>query len=139
MPLAPGSASQLFLPGTSAGKCTRPWQTAVGVAAVSFVMVASIAGMNNILARILGTTTDAVNPFLQAALLLWPPAAGVITYLVLQAEDTGDPGRTATATDGGTGGSADGDATDGSDVTVDGDGTGGSGATSHADGEAGRS
>ncbi|MBX0286366.1 cytochrome b [Haloarcula salinisoli] len=63
----------------------RPWQTGVGVAAVAFVMIASIAGMNNILAdQVLGTTTSVVNPYLSAALLLVPPLYGGLTYLLLR-------------------------------------------------------
>jgi len=67
----------------------RPWQTGVGVAAVAFVMIASIAGMNNILAdQVLGTTTSVVNPILSAALLLVPPLFGVLTYLLLRRDLT---------------------------------------------------
>ena len=65
----------------------RPRQTAVGVAAVAFVMIASIAGMNNILATIVGASTSVVNPVLTAALLLVPPVFGLVTYRVLQDED----------------------------------------------------
>jgi cytochrome b-561 len=61
----------------------RPWQTAVGIAAVVFVMVASIAGMNNILADILGTTTDAINTLLIGLMIGAPLVAGLITYAVL--------------------------------------------------------
>ncbi|WP_435320453.1 cytochrome b [Haloarchaeobius sp. TZWSO28] len=61
----------------------RPWQTATGVAAIVFIMIASIAGMNNILAEVLGTTTSAVNPFLIVALLVAPAASGGIVYRVL--------------------------------------------------------
>jgi len=63
----------------------RAWQTAVGVAAVAFIMIASIAGMNNILAdQVLSTTTNVVNPILTAALLIVPPVFGGITYLLLR-------------------------------------------------------
>ncbi|MCJ0619087.1 cytochrome bc complex cytochrome b subunit [Haloarcula hispanica] len=63
----------------------RAWQTGVGVAAVAFIMIASIAGMNNILAdQVLGTTTNVVNPILTAALLVVPPVFGGITYLLLR-------------------------------------------------------
>ncbi len=48
-------------------------------------MIASIAGMNNILAdQVLGTTTNVVNPILTAALLVVPPVFGGITYLLLR-------------------------------------------------------
>jgi cytochrome b-561 len=84
---------------------TRPLATAVGVAAVAFVMIASIAGMNNILAaQVLGTTTDVVNPILTAALLGVPPLFGAITYLLLRADASsggGDAAPDATAPDGG--------------------------------------
>jgi len=70
----------------------RPRQTAVGVAAVAFIMIASIAGMNNILAgEVLGVSTDVVNPILTAALLAVPPLFGGITYLLLRG-DGEDPG-----------------------------------------------
>ncbi|MDS0282080.1 cytochrome b [Haloarcula onubensis] len=63
----------------------RPRQTAVGVAAVAFIMIASIAGMNNILAeQVLGTTTSVVNPWLSAALLGVPLLYGAITYYLLR-------------------------------------------------------
>ncbi|WP_049919594.1 cytochrome b [Haloarcula vallismortis] len=63
----------------------RAWQTGVGVGAVAFIMIASIAGMNNILAdQVLGTTTGVVNPILTAALLVVPPVFGGITYLLLR-------------------------------------------------------
>ncbi|MFB6183628.1 MAG: cytochrome bc complex cytochrome b subunit [Haloarculaceae archaeon] len=62
----------------------RPRQTAVGVGAVVFVMVASLAGMNNILASTLGTTTDVLNPLLVAAIVFGPIAAAGVTYSVLR-------------------------------------------------------
>jgi cytochrome b-561 len=66
----------------------RPLPTAVGVAAVAFIMIASIAGMNNILAsQVLGTTTGVVNPILTAALLGVPPLFGGITYLLLRGDE----------------------------------------------------
>jgi len=64
----------------------RPWQTAVGVAAVVFVMVASIAGMNNLLADALGTSTGVVNPVLLAGIVVAPAAAGLVTYGVLRGD-----------------------------------------------------
>ncbi|MDS0276965.1 cytochrome bc complex cytochrome b subunit [Halomicroarcula sp. S1AR25-4] len=76
----------------TADPLSRPWQTGVGVAAVAFVMIASIAGMNNILAdKVLGTTTGVVNPILQAALLLVPPLVGGLTYLLLRNGDNESP------------------------------------------------
>jgi cytochrome b-561 len=83
----------------------RPRATAVGVAAVAFVMIASIAGMNNILAeQVLETTTDVVNPILTVALLGVPPLFGAVTYYLLR-EDEGrsnpDDGAAATPSGGG--------------------------------------
>jgi cytochrome b-561 len=83
----------------------RPRQTAVGVAAVAFVMIASIAGMNNILAaQVLGVSTGVVNPILTAALLGVPPLFGGITYLLLRdaSEESGtEEGGTAPTAGGG--------------------------------------
>ncbi|AXG10751.1 cytochrome b [Haloplanus rubicundus] len=86
----------------------RPLPTAVGVAAVAFIMIASIAGMNNILAsQVLGTTTNVVNPILTAALLGVPPLFGAVTYLLLRGDASGpESGRESspTAADAGGGG-----------------------------------
>jgi cytochrome b-561 len=87
----------------------RPLPTAVGVAAVAFIMIASIAGMNNILAsQVLGTTTGVVNPILTAALLGVPPLFGGITYLLLRG-DASDPesGRDSSPTAADAGGGSD--------------------------------
>jgi cytochrome b-561 len=65
----------------------RPIRTAVGVAAVVLVMIASIAGMNNLLASALSVTTDVVNPVLLAATVLGPLAAGGVTYLALDRQE----------------------------------------------------
>jgi cytochrome b-561 len=67
----------------------RPWQTSVGMAAVVFIMIASIAGMNNILAGILGVSTALVNPLLTAWLVFGPIAAAAITYETLTPHDEG--------------------------------------------------
>ncbi|KAA9400026.1 cytochrome bc complex cytochrome b subunit [Haloarcula sp. CBA1130] len=81
----------------------RPWQTGVGVAAVAFIMIASIAGMNNILAdQVLGTTTGVVNPILTAALLVVPPIFGGITYLLLRDGEPTPAQEGDVAADGGT-------------------------------------
>ncbi|WP_251343326.1 cytochrome b [Haloplanus halophilus] len=75
----------------TADPLARPRQTAVGVAAVAFVMIASIAGMNNILAEaVLGTSTGVVNPILTAALVGVPPLFAGITYLLLRGDGNGD-------------------------------------------------
>jgi cytochrome b-561 len=80
----------------------RPWQTAVGVAAVVFVMLASIAGMDVIVADIVGSTTDALKPYLIGALVVGPFLAGGVTYAALGGfGDDGDPPN-STAVDGGT-------------------------------------
>jgi cytochrome b-561 len=52
-----------------------------------FVMVASIAGMNNILADVLGTSTGVVNPALLVAILVAPSVAGVVTYGMLRGNE----------------------------------------------------
>jgi len=92
----------------TADPLARPWQTAVGVGAVAFIMIASIAGMNNILAgQVLETTTDVVNPILTAALLGVPPLFAAITYLLLrdgaEADESGGDGAATTPTPGGGG------------------------------------
>ena len=70
----------------TADPLARPWQTAVGVAAIQFIMIASIAGMNNLLARALSVGTGVVNPILTVALLIVPVLSGVVTYRVLGAD-----------------------------------------------------
>jgi cytochrome b-561 len=68
----------------------RPKQTAVGVYAVTFVMVASLAGMNNIAADILGAGTGAINAVLWWAIVVWPTVCGVLTYALLRGDDGAD-------------------------------------------------
>jgi cytochrome b-561 len=68
----------------------RPWQTAVGIAGVVFVMIASIAGMDVIVADVVGSTTAAIRPYLTAALIIGPVFAGTITYVGLGGLDDGD-------------------------------------------------
>ncbi|WP_436925094.1 cytochrome b [Halosimplex amylolyticum] len=65
----------------------RAWQTAVGVAGVVFIMIASIAGMNTIVADITGLSTGVINPILLAATILGPIVAGAITYLAIDRYD----------------------------------------------------
>ena len=67
----------------TANPLERPFPTAVGIAGVTFVMVASIAGMDVILAEILHTSTAALKPYLVAALVLVPAAAGTVVYATL--------------------------------------------------------
>ncbi|ELZ22301.1 menaquinol-cytochrome-c reductase [Halosimplex carlsbadense 2-9-1] len=69
----------------------RPKQTAVGVFGVTFIMVASIAGMNNIAADALGTETGAVNAVLWWALLGWPTLCAAVTYGLLGGNDADEP------------------------------------------------
>jgi cytochrome b-561 len=66
---------------------SRPWQTAVGIAAVVFIMIASIAGMDVIVSDILGMATDALKPYFIGLLVLGPVLAGGITYAVLAGYD----------------------------------------------------
>ncbi|MFT4921896.1 MAG: cytochrome b-561 [Haloarculaceae archaeon] len=78
----------------------RPWQTGVGIAGIVFIMMASIAGMDVILADIVGMSTAALRPLLTGGLVIAPFAAGGLTYLVLSgSEDTGATGQAST--DGG--------------------------------------
>ncbi|WP_396613594.1 cytochrome bc complex cytochrome b subunit (plasmid) [Haloferax sp. S1W] len=62
----------------------RSWQTAVGVAAIQFIMIASIAGMNNLLARALGVGTGVINPILTVALFVVPIGSGLLMYRILE-------------------------------------------------------
>jgi cytochrome b-561 len=58
----------------------RPFQTAVGVAAVVFIMLASIAGMDIIVADVLGMTTAALRPYFIGSLVFGPLIAGLVVY-----------------------------------------------------------
>ena len=70
----------------------RPWPTAVGVAAVEFVMVASIAGMNNLLADAIDVSTEVINTVLLVAIVVVPLGAGLLTYRLLGATESRSPG-----------------------------------------------
>ncbi|ADQ69022.1 menaquinol-cytochrome c reductase cytochrome b subunit precursor [Halogeometricum borinquense DSM 11551] len=72
----------------TASPLDRPWQTAVGVAAIQFIMIASIAGMNNLLGRALDVGTEVVNPILTVALFVVPGVSGLLTYRLLQDDST---------------------------------------------------
>jgi cytochrome b-561 len=61
----------------------RPWQTAVGVAGILFVMTASIAGMNTIAAEVVGVGTGTITGLLGIAMVLVPLAGGGVVYLTL--------------------------------------------------------
>ena len=81
---------------------SRPYQTAVGVAAVVFVMIASLAGMNNIFADVLGMDTGDLNAFLLPVLLVGPLLYGGVVYWLLQGgEDEGAEEVTPASTAGG--------------------------------------
>ncbi|MDX1744971.1 MAG: cytochrome bc complex cytochrome b subunit, partial [Halobacteriales archaeon] len=82
----------------------RPVQTGVGIAALVFVMVASLAGMNNIFADVVGVSTDVINPVLIVMAIGGPLVAGGLTYLVLGGrdhtpEERGDSPTTRTNSD----------------------------------------
>ncbi len=86
----------------------RAWQTGVGVAGVTFIMIASIAGMNNLLSEAVGLSTDVINPILIIALVGVPLLAFGVVYTALR----GSPeATTASPTDDG-GGSAEPDTAD---------------------------
>jgi cytochrome b-561 len=78
----------------------RPFQTAVGVAAVLFIMVASIAGMDVIVADIVGMTTAQLKPYFIGSLVAVPILGGLIVYAGLggfeddDASKEGSKGRT---------------------------------------------
>ncbi|MFA9516169.1 cytochrome bc complex cytochrome b subunit [Halopenitus sp. H-Gu1] len=81
----------------------RPVPTAVGVAGVVFIMLASIAGMDVIVAEILGSTTADLKPYLTLALIAGPILAGGATYAALSGnEDDDRPDEPATGDDAGT-------------------------------------
>jgi cytochrome b-561 len=79
----------------------RPFPTAVGITGIVFVMIASIAGMDVIVADVVGSTTAAIKPYLTGALLLGPIAAGLATYAVLGGFGVDEPTEDAAVGDGG--------------------------------------
>jgi cytochrome b-561 len=112
----------------------RPWQTAVGVAAIQFIMIASIAGMNNLLGRALGVGTGVINPILTVALVVVPLGSGLLTYRLLRDDEETQGGggsesdldrqethTAASSTDGAGDPDADGDAGAGAGTGVTGD------------------
>ncbi|WP_135661938.1 cytochrome b [Halorhabdus rudnickae] len=64
----------------------RPVQTAVGVAGVVFIMIASIAGMNNLLAEAIGVSTDIVNLPLLFTMILGPVVAFGLVHWTINRE-----------------------------------------------------
>ncbi|WP_411966039.1 cytochrome b [Haloferax sp. YSMS24] len=77
----------------TADPLARPWQTAVGIAAIQFIMIASIAGMNNLLGRALGVGTGVINPILTVALFVVPIGSGILTYRMLDDGEERDESR----------------------------------------------
>ncbi|MFB6134414.1 MAG: cytochrome bc complex cytochrome b subunit [Halanaeroarchaeum sp.] len=71
----------------------RPMRTAVGVGAIVLVLIASLAGMNNLLATAIGTTTGAVTPILTVLVIVVPILATLATYLLAAGAETGGDGR----------------------------------------------
>jgi cytochrome b-561 len=69
----------------------RPWQTGAGVAGITFIMIASIAGMNNLLADATGVSTGVLNPLLTLALVAVPLAAFAIVYRTLRGPGSDPP------------------------------------------------
>ncbi|MFB6196491.1 MAG: cytochrome bc complex cytochrome b subunit [Haloplanus sp.] len=68
----------------TANPLDRPMPTAVGVAAISMIIVLSIAGMDTFVAETLGTSADAIYPYMLGATLLVPPLEGLIVYYALR-------------------------------------------------------
>jgi cytochrome b-561 len=68
----------------TANPLDRPMPTAVGVAAISMIIVLSIAGMDTFVAETLGTTADAIFPYMLGMTLLVPLAEGAIVYYALR-------------------------------------------------------
>jgi cytochrome b-561 len=68
----------------TANPLDRPMPTAVGVAAISMIIVLSIAGMDTFVAETLGTSADAIFPYLLGMTLLVPPAEGLVVYYALR-------------------------------------------------------
>jgi cytochrome b-561 len=106
----------------------RPWQTAVGVAAIQFIMIASIAGMNNLLGRALGVGTGVINPILTVALVVVPLGSGLLTYRLLRDDEE---------TQGGGGSESDLDRQETHTAAPSTDGAGDPDADADADGDAG--
>ena len=67
-----------------------PRRTAVGIAGITMVLVASLAGMNNLLGSALGVSTTALNPFLLAGIIVVPLGTAIFTYVLLSGTEGGD-------------------------------------------------
>lgn len=66
----------------TADPLSRPLPTAVGVGALVLVLIASLAGMNNLLASAIGETTGAVTPILTILVIALPILAASVTYVL---------------------------------------------------------
>ena len=73
----------------TADPIARPWQTAVGVAGVLFVMTASLAGMNVIVADVLGAGIGTVTGLLGVAMVVVPLVGGAVVYATLSRSAVG--------------------------------------------------
>ncbi|WP_254767405.1 cytochrome b [Salinilacihabitans rarus] len=61
----------------------RDWQTATGIAAIVFVSMLSLGGMNTVVSDLTGVPTSTLNPILLALVLTFPVAAWLIVYATL--------------------------------------------------------
>jgi len=67
----------------TANPLKRPKQTAVGVGAISFIIMLSVAGMNSTVADLLNTTPGAINTWLIVLTVGIPILEGLIVYYTL--------------------------------------------------------
>jgi len=79
----------------------RPWPTAVGMAGITFIMSASIAGMDVIVAEVVGMSTSALRPYLIGLVVGAPLLIGLASYAVLGGFEGDPPTEGAVTTDGG--------------------------------------
>lgn len=79
----------------------RPWQTAVGMAGITFIMAASIAGMDVIVADVVGMETDTLRPYLIGLVVGAPVLIGLASYAVLGGFGNDPPTEGTATTDGG--------------------------------------
>lgn len=85
----------------TANPLDRPLPTAVGVATIALLIMLSIAGMNEIVAETLGTTTEAIKRPLQILIVAVPIVEGSIVYGMLRRrEKRKESGSTAKPTSG---------------------------------------
>lgn len=67
-----------------------PRRTAIGIGAITMILVASLAGMNNLLGTAIGISTTVLNPYLLWGIILVPLVVGIITYALLRGSTGGD-------------------------------------------------